>query len=276
MYKSGQFSFAVLALLLLAGCVTTGPVETTFERARVSLPSGVFGEFADELEAQNREAEDTARHARKRPKYPGVDFQLISKMVPPGDKLPLIVYFHGCAGILNASIGHLRWLTDLDEFAVVAPDSFARERPEFCFRDYTVDMSISDQVNRMRALEAIHAMNKLAALPWVDRENIFIIGHSQGGGVTAGYRGGVKIRGRIVLNGGCYRVTGGDGMKDDEALLTFDTGRDPWFRKWGTQCRNYVLRHPKGKSVFEPEGITHDLVINHWPLVKKFLEENRI
>jgi len=273
--KTGYIVLPFLAFFLLTGCVTTGPTETTFERARISLPTAVFGEFAKELEAQNRTAEDQAWRFRKRPKYPGADFQRIAELVPAGVKLPLIVYFHGCGGILNASIGHLRWLKELDEFVVIAPDSFARERPEYCFSDYTVDRSLTSEVTQMRKFEAVYALNVVAKLPWVDKRNIFLMGHSQGGGMTAGYSGSVKPRGRIVLNGACYATTG-DGMKDDEALLTFDTGRDRWFTKWGSHCREYVMRHPKGKSIYDADAITHDLAVNFWPEVKKFFEENRI
>ena len=100
------------------------------------------------------------------------------------------------------------------------------------------------------------------------------MGHSQGGGMVVGYNGGVKIRARIILNGACG-VAFGDGMQDDEALLTFDTGRDPWFRNWSTSCREFVLRHPKGKSIWVAEGSTHDLAISYWPTVKALLTDNR-
>ena len=94
------------------------------------------------------------------------------------------------------------------------------------------------------------------------------------GASSAGYSGGVKIRGRVLINGACGTIFG-DGMNDDEYLLTFDTGQDPWFRNFATSCREFVLRYPKGKSIWHAKGTTHDLIISYWPMVKEFLSSSR-
>jgi dienelactone hydrolase len=271
MPRSGKLFAALFTCLSLIGCVTLQP---TFDRASVRLPVNVLGAYADEINAANFAAEDLARTLRKRPQYPASPIALLAGKVPTGVKLPVIVYLHGCGGILRASIGHLRWLATLDDFVVIAPNSFARERAEYCYRNFTINLLIRKEVSAMRMNEMHLALDQIVKLPWVDRDNIFLIGHSQGGGMVAGYSGNVKIRGRILLNGGCFDIFG-ENMNDDEALLTFDTGKDPWFRNSRSQCRDYVLRHPGGKSVWEPGGITHDLVTSHWPMVKAFLTDNR-
>ncbi|MFP6706880.1 MAG: hypothetical protein VCE75_12785 [Alphaproteobacteria bacterium] len=188
-------------------------------------------------------------------------------------ELPLIGYFHVCADILRASIQHLRWLAKLDDFAVIAPDSFARPRLEYCFRNFTVDISISDQIRVMRLTEIDNAMAQIATLPWFDSENIFLIGHSQEGAVVSSCDGPVKICGRIILNG--YRSDlWGNGMGDDEALLTFDSGEDFWFQKYPSHCRAFVLSRSNGISIYEADSTSHDLVLENWPLVQRFLGEN--
>ena len=266
-----RFLPMLFACLAVIGCTT---VEATYENASVRLPVNVLGAYAEEINAANVAAEEHAKVVHKRPQYPASPIASLAAKVPTGIKLPVIAYFHGCGGILRTSFEHLRQLSTLDDFVVVAPNSFARERPEYCFRNFTVNYLVGKQVRAMRLNEMYHALEQIAKLPWLDKKNIFLIGHSQGGGMVAGYGGDVKIRGRIILNGGCYDNFG-ENMNDDEALLTFDTGKDPWFRNYPSHCRDYVLRHPDGKSVWEPKGITHDLVTSHWPMVKAFLTDNR-
>ncbi len=278
MRRRQRFCLALLSGLLLGACVTagppTGPVAATFQKAAVRAPENLLGKAGREIDQAAFRAEDAAFEQRRRPRYPEGRLQFLASNVPPGVKLPLIVYFHGCAGIVRASIGHLRWLATLDDFAVIAPDSFARQRPEYCFRNFTVNLAIRHDVRQMRLAELENAMAQIAKLPWVDKDNIFLMGHSQGGGVVAAYDGPMKVRGRIILNGYCNDVWG-NGLRDDEALLTFDTGRDPWFRTYPSECRAFVLRRDNGKSIYEGNGVTHDLVLSHWPEVKAFLTENR-
>ncbi|MBT3533709.1 MAG: hypothetical protein HN478_07515 [Rhodospirillaceae bacterium] len=264
---------AGITCIFLGACVTTGPVTKTFEKASVRAPVNLLGDAAVAINASAIEAEAEAYRSRHRPRYSSDSLTALAANVPPGAKLPLIIYFHGCAGIIRAAIGHLGLLAELDDFAEIAPDSFARKRPEYCFSNFTVDLSISGDVRNMRLSELDHVMKQVAKLPWVDQNNIFLIGHSQGGGPVSAYDGGVKVRGRIILNGYCSDLWG-DGMSSDEALLTFDSGQDAWFRNFPSDCRAFVLRHG-GTSIFEAEATTHNLALNHWPKVKAFLMDNR-
>jgi dienelactone hydrolase len=272
-----RFILMVLVFGLINACSgpNVGPVETTFDKASVRVSKNVVAKFKlDFRTAYDRIEEAAVNDAR--PNYNKARLDELTAKLSSGAKLPLIVYFHGCAGMLMASMEHLLWLAKLEDFVVIAPDSFARARPHYCFGDFSVNTSIYRLVAQMRKAEIMHALNRAVELPWVDKDNIFLIGHSQGGGLVAGYSGPVKIRGRIILNGGCNTGLGGDGMQDDEALLTFDTGRDPWFfNNYTSHCRAYVSSHPNGQSIYEADSRTHNLVIKYWPLVKKFLKENR-
>lgn len=270
-----RYFLAIMVWISLAGCANIGPVETTFEKASVRVPDNVVEKYGLDFRTAYDRIEAAAKND-ERPNYNKARLEELAAKIPPGVKLPVIVYFHGCAGMLWATMGHLEWLAKLDDFVVIAPDSFARPRPHVCFGDFTIVESLVGLVNQMRRAEIDLALDRVVNFPWVDKNNIFLIGHSQGAGVVAGYGGPVKIRGRITLNGSCDEYSGGDAMKDDEALLTFDTGRDSWFfNNFPTMCRNYVLRHPNGKSVYEAESRTHDLVTKYWDVVKAFLTENR-
>ncbi len=86
----------------------------------------------------------------RRPNYNKARLDELTAKISPGVKLPLIVYFHGCAGMLWATMGHLQWLAKFDDFVVIAPDSFARPRPHYCFGDFTVTLSLTEFVNQIR------------------------------------------------------------------------------------------------------------------------------
>jgi len=264
---------AVVAVALSA-CVTTGSVAPTFERADVRIAGNVVRDFGLDFPAAYERARRQAN--RDRPNFSGARLEELTAKARPGTKLPVIVYFHGCAGIRIASRGHLDQLATLDDFVVFAPDSFARARPQYCLANHTVDVALAPQVTAMRRAEINHALKRIAALTWVDPANIFLIGHSQGAGTVAGYAGPVKIRGRVLINGSCNGMLGGDAMNDDEALLTLDSGRDPWFARYSTRCREYVLAHPEGRSIYEAGSTSHNLMVNHWPAVERFLKSNRL
>jgi len=258
----------------LTACVTAGSVAPTFDRAEVRIAGNVVADYGLDFPAAYERARQKATQAP--PNFDRARLDELSFKIGPGVKLPIIVYFHGCAGIRIASRGHLEQLATLDDFVVIAPDSFARERPLYCFANHTVDVALAPEVTAMRRAEINHALERIAALPWADPANIFLIGHSQGAGTVAGYAGPVKIRGRVLINGSCNPMLGGDGMSDDEALLTLDSGRDPWFTRYSTRCRQYTLAHPHGRSIFEAASTSHNLMVDHWSAVQRFFEENRL
>ena len=265
--------WALIVVVAIAGCQTTYTTPLTFDGGRVRIPQTLADDYRlDYPAAYARLGERPA--GAKRPLYAKARLEELTAKAPPGKRHPVILYLHGCGGIWVSSTEHLDQLASLQNFIVVAPDSFARQRPQFCFSNYTVDPSVYHEVVALRQAEIRYTLARIAALPWVDKDNIFLIGHSQGGGLVAGYGGPVKLRGRVLINGACNAGLGGDGMRDDEALLTFDSGRDPWFVQYSTDCRRYVLSHPNGQSIYEPESRSHNLAATRWPELKAFLLKN--
>lgn len=272
------------AAFLLVGCVTdgTGPaggrvdggVAATFERAQVSIARNVVARYDLDLPAAYRQAEAAAGDG-PRANYNRVRMQVLDRDLPGGARLPVILYLHGCAGLVPSSIGHLRELAKLDDFVVVAPDSFARERPPYCFRNFTVDLNVREAVIALREAEIAHAFERLLARPWVDRDNLFLVGHSQGGGLAAGYGGPAPIRARVLINGGCNPALGGRGFRAGEPVLSLDTGRDPWYQRPDNQCRALVRGHDGGRLIYDARSRSHDLALKHWPAIREFLTANR-
>ena len=158
---------AIIATISLVGCANIGPVETTFEKASVRVSENVVEKYGLDFRAAYERIEAAAKND-ERPSYNKARLDEVTAKIPAGVKLPLIVYFHGCAGMLWASMGHVESLAKFGDFVVIAPDFFARHRPHFCFRDFTVNLSIVDLVGELRRSEIKFALDRLVKLPWVD------------------------------------------------------------------------------------------------------------
>ena len=190
---------------------------------------------------------------------------LVTGAAKPGDHFPVIVYAHGCAGMVPASREHVYMLERIGDYVVVAPDSFARKRPVSCWGPGAVDVDATSAARRLRRAELIHALDRLVRLPWVDKDNIFLIGHSQGGGMAIDYSGDVKLKGRVSLNGACnsrFSRAGliGNGLQPTEAALAFDSGHDPWFARYASDCPEMIKSHSNGRLVVDPDDETHNLI----------------
>lgn len=166
---------------------------------------------------------------------------------------PVIVFMHGCGGLFYETRELLQKVHELTpDFVIVAPDSFARPRPQVC-GSYTVTELYATSVF-WREDELDFALAELMKRPWVDKKNIFLFGHSQGGGTVFGYDGEVRIRGRVAHSGGCYdgsrtRSFTGNGTKKSHAVLAFHSTNDPWFRNNPTQCADFAQMHPNGMAI---------------------------
>ena len=159
---------------------------------------------------------------------------------------PTVVYIHGCKGHGYSSGIALRVLSDAG-FVVIAPNSFARKnRPETC--DTTQKRRIAGSPGRavtaMRLEEIAYAATATPELPWVDQQNLFIYGHSQGGRVVSAYSGdGFKA---VATSGS--RCPAGIGAPADKPGLYMNAARDPWFHG----------KPPPGKcQTSAPKGALH-------------------
>lgn len=172
--------------------------------------------------------------------------------IPDRMKIPLVIYMHGCAGLTGDERGDVRFLVR-NNYAVIAPDSFARIfRPKSC-DPYTYTGGLFRDVLGFRLAEARHAHEFANRLPWVDKQNIFMMGFSEGGIATARYsRGG--LAGRIILgwtcNSGWPEYAGISGPKDDP-ILAVVASNDPWFTIPAIMgdCGDFMLFRSNSESV---------------------------
>lgn len=251
--------------LLLAACQTAPEdIHVTFERGKMAIGANI-------LERLDIDAGKAGQIADTSPDDDWLKvrnlalFALIAEAAKPDDRFPVIVYAHGCGGMGSTSQAHFAMLEGLGDYVVVAPNSFARKRPIFCWSPGAINLDVAHTVNYLRRTEMIHAVERIARLPWVDKGNIFLVGHSQGGGVVMGYGGDVGIKGRVSLNGACYTRfprsgSTGNGARSDEAVLVFHSGRDPWFEKWYSECPEMARFHSKGRLVEDVQDGGHNLI----------------
>ena len=171
-----------------------------------------------------------------------------------GQPRPVVVYLHGCGGFGNSGKTNAGMLADAG-FVVIAPDSFARpKRVKTCdgkSHSRAGPKGIYKHVIAWRHEELERALQGMKAFSWVDWNNLFLFGHSQGSNAVASYPGAV-FKGRIMSGTRCS--TGYHGPADEPALAVYSEN-DPWRKGRPIKCLDYVGR--TGMQVMGLAGNLH-------------------
>lgn len=200
-----------------------------------------------------------------------------------GKKLPTAVYAHGCSGLVryrNIMGGHRRYIRLLAGagFAVLIPDSFARKgRPQSCDpkRHRGIPGAPYRRIMEMRLEEIHYAAEQAGRFSWVDKENLFLMGHSQGGTAAARYSG-LEFRAHIVSGSICR---GGLRVPSGTPVLSIYSKNDPWLRGRSPDgCRNEARKRGRPIEFHLFPGDAHNLSKNGRArsLILDFLERHRI
>ena len=233
---------ALLGTVVLAACAgagATSDLERTWDHARVVLPPlGAPGPVVTTMGSAAM-----ASHLAR---------------LPPGGRLPVVVYLHGCTGIGNDDF--LRTLAG-DGFAVVAPDSFARTwRPLQC-DPRTRSGGYNVFVYDFRLAETAYALGHLWQQPWADWNRMALVGSSEGGVAAALYRGD-EFRGRVVLQWTCSGAAHVRGVAAPagEPVMTVVGAEDPWYVANRRQdCGALLAGRPASRSLVV-DGRGHDVL----------------
>jgi predicted esterase len=129
-------------------------VELSWEKAPVYLPSKMFSTTIDQIK--------------------------VSK------PLPVLIYLHGCTGIYEPH--DLSWASYIADqgFIVILPDSMARPgRIPNCDPKLKVGNNAFPNAGRYRQEEITYALSQVMKSLWADKQNIFLMGHSEGGMAVA-------------------------------------------------------------------------------------------
>jgi len=176
-------------------------------------------------------------------------------------KRPTIIFSHGCTGLGHGNLRYMRLLAEAG-YAVIAPDSFARRyRPETCDPSWRRGIKGAPHrlVNRMRQEEIHHAAYRVRRIRWVDKKNLFLMGHSQGGTAAAAYEGD-DFKAHVISGSVCWR-----GLRSPRGtpILALYSADDPWRRN---RPADSCLRKARARGVNMEfhlfEGRAHNLSRN--------------
>lgn len=177
--------------------------------------------------------------------------------LPAEKKFPAVLYMHGCDGLGGSD--PLRWgsLLQAAGYAVIAPFSFGRQhRPRTCDPS-TFSARYAPEVYEMRVREIDYAVAQVRTLPWVDQDNVFLFGFSEGGVAVAAYTGSA-FRGYIITGWTCRQGYHADmdglWVPSDKPVLAVVFAEDPWFpNPWQRgHCGEKFVNRRASESVVIP------------------------
>jgi dienelactone hydrolase len=171
----------------------------------------------------NSEADIASTWTQARVYLPHVPSYVRPADVSAIQKLPTVVLLHGCTG-LTASI--VRWARTLTSagYGVVAPDSFARSYRWSNCDPKTYLGDAFPAARRMRQEEIEYALKSLRVAPWADKRNLFLMGHSEGGGAVALWQGG-GFKAQIISGNRCRQ---GLAASPTIPVIVIGFVHDPW------------------------------------------------
>jgi dienelactone hydrolase len=177
-------------------------------------------------------------------------------------KLPAVVYMHGCSGIDLLSKQTARDYV-LDGYVVVMPDSYARaNKPASCVLAKH-QSGLHRSVIFWRQDEANNAIRNVRKLRFVDANNVFLTGLSEGAITTATVKG-EPVNARIIEGWTCHAgwaEYAGLAAPESEPVLSFTAVDDPWFQNvWARgDCGKFMSKTNGSKSVvFGKDHVLHD------------------
>ena len=138
-----------------------------------------------------------------RMKSPTVQSRLVE--LPENIQFPVIVYLHDAGGI-SKKINHLMEALQVENFAMVLPDSYARSgRRSDCQGNVAnpKQCEMSPDVYLSRRSEMIQAVTAVRRLPWVDQGNVYLMGSGEGAVAIALWGGEIDASGYILVDWTC-------------------------------------------------------------------------
>lgn len=133
----------------------------------------------------------------------GSDYvQRFLESLPAGVQQPTVVFLHGCSGIRMPERRLEKILTRMG-YAVIFPNSLARTlRPSDC--DVTTGAwGRFPLVDLYRRAELLYTLELVRALPWVDKDNLFVGGFGEGAKAAALWGAEVEVSGYIIAGWTC-------------------------------------------------------------------------
>lgn len=189
--------------------------------------------------------------------------------LPPGTKLPAVLYLHDCPGLKIEAVHDIDELAALG-YVVFAPDSFDnRDRKPDCVR-FEFVAGLNPDAYWQRQSEILVALAEMKKLPWIDSSAIVLYGLGEGALAAANYPGH-DFRGVVLTGWTCGarqypEEIAGLKTPPDVPVLALVSRYDPWFDREGHagNCGAYMSGHKYAQSiVIENRGLHHITWMNH-------------
>lgn len=243
----------LIALYMLAGPLSAQDISTS-AREFTPVDQMLAADWYD-VEEINR----TWRHALVRRPAPdkGITKSSIKALANEhyaGVKYPVVIYLHGCSGLWAGSIKRMEMLAAAG-YAAIAPDSFARNKyPKSC-DPVTKTGGLYRSTLMMRQQDALNAVTRAKQLAWVDANNVFLLGFSEGGITAAMMRGNTPqqhVNARIIEGWTCHAgwpEYQGLRAPVSEPVMSLVAKHDPWFQADWARGECGAFMHPDNTSV---------------------------
>ncbi len=186
---------------------------------------------------------------------------LESDAVEITESYPTVIYLHGCSGIWPGTIRRINFLAD-NNFAVIATASFARKKYAKSCDPATKTGGLYPAVLMMRQNDTGYAIEKARSLSWVDPNNVFLMGLSQGGITTATFYSDKisrQVNARVIEGWTCHGSYTQTGIRapETEPILSLVAENDPWFGPYNKgECGDFMSKTNGSRSV----------IYREWPL----------
>lgn len=180
---------------------------------------------------------------------------------PKGKRYPTVIYLHGCSGVWAGTYRRIDFLAH-SGFAVIAPVSFARQKyPQSC-NTGKHQGGMYRPTLKMRQFDAGHAIKAAKRLSWVDPNNVFLMGLSQGGITAATFKSNdpeAAVNARVVEGWTCHagwEEYRGIHAPADEPVLTLVGEKDPWFQRPRSRgdCGEFLNKTNGSESIVFSSG----------------------
>ena len=186
----------------------------------------------------------------------------IARFQERGPKPPVVLYLHGCTGL-----GNIVFFDALAQagYVVIAPDSMARGfRPLQCDPE-TRTGGHNLFVYDFRLAEISYALERMRELSWIDHDNQFLAGTSEGGVAVALYRGG-EFRARVIAQWTCRGdpIVQGLAAPASTPVLAIVHADDPWYGPERTvdqqgHCGEFMAERLTSRTIVLESGDAHNI-----------------
>lgn len=179
---------------------------------------------------------------------PGSIFTKSVHTVKVDNPMPVIILMHGCSGIQQHETQWAQFLKS-QGYIVVLPDSFAMPgRIMNCDSSSNTPNLGLVPVRRIRPSEVEYAVSQLKQESWVDRNNIFLMGHSEGA-MAAANSPELGFNAIIISS---FICNNGVGASVDTPVMAISYEVDPYFSNKNHTCKDKWGNRPKSKQIVLP------------------------